>query len=158
VAQRVQDHLNAPVLGGLAVYLHGYRRTTTDLDLYVEDRTEANERLRAAGASWRSKKREFVLEHVPIHTVTPQDAKHRVRSTKLIDGVYVVGLTDLIAIKLLCKTWKHGGDVTELIRDVHLDKRLSRWLPPSQRPRYEELVVAVRAAERERERKGLPRF
>jgi hypothetical protein len=53
--------------------------------------------------------------------------------------------------KLLCEMLKHVGDVIELIRDVPLDKRMSRSLPPAVRQRYEELVDAVRTAERERE-------
>src|SRR5215213_4187335 len=38
VARSLADRVDAPVLGGIAVYLHGYPRATADLDLYTPDR------------------------------------------------------------------------------------------------------------------------
>src|SRR5438552_13995833 len=98
VARRLKDTVAAPVLGGIAVILHGYPRTTTDLDLYTSDRGETDIQLRAAGARWDAARREHVLNDVPIHTVTPQDARHLVQRTSIIDGVRVVSPKDLIAI------------------------------------------------------------
>src|SRR4051794_38852463 len=102
VARRLRPTVDAPVLGGIAVILHGYPRTTTDLDLYTPDRRLTDEQLRAAGARWSVANREHVLEDVRIHTVTPEDARHVVEKTSVIDGVNVVSLKDLITIKLLC--------------------------------------------------------
>ena len=155
VARRLRVAVDASVLGGIAVILHGYARTTTDLDFYTADRKVTDVQLRAAGARWDTEKREHVLDHVRIHTVTPEDAGHVVRDTSVIDGVRVVSLKDLIAIKLLCGLGNFGrskdvGDVEELIRVVPLDKRFAGKLPPAVRAPFKELVDRVRGRERQR--------
>ena len=101
VARLLRDKVSAPVLGGIAVNLHGAERTTGDLDIYTDDRRQTAQELEAAGAKWDSSRREHVLDGVPIHTITPEDAKHVVERTSIIDGVRVVSLKDLVAIKLL---------------------------------------------------------
>jgi hypothetical protein len=161
VAQRLFDHVESPVLGGIAVFLHGYARTTTDLDFYTTDRKLTDIQLRAGGAVWDATRREHVLDDVRIHTVTPEDAEHVVEKTSVIRGVRVVSLKDLIAIKLRCgiKNIHRGkdiGDVIELITAIPLDKRFAGKLPPDLRAEFKKLVDGVRAAERARE--GKPRF
>src|SRR5205085_6414986 len=96
--------------------------------------------------------REHVLDNVPIHTVTPEDAGHAVEKTSLIDGVRVVSLKDLIVIKLRCGLDNLGrskdvADVVELIRRIPLDKRFSAKLPSNLRAAFKKLVDAVRADE-----------
>lgn len=155
VARRLRDTVDAPVLGGIAVILHGYARTTTDLDLYTPDRKATDVQLRAAGARWDTDKREHVLDHVRIHTVTPTDAGHVVQGTSIIDGVRVVSLKDLIAIKLLCGLGNFGrtkdvADVEELIRILPLDKRFAGKLPTAVRAPFKDLVDRVRGRERQR--------
>src|SRR4051794_19925440 len=71
VARRLTARIDAPVLGGIAVILHGYPRTTVDLDLYTPDRRITDEQLRAAGARWHVAEREHVISDVRVHTVTP---------------------------------------------------------------------------------------
>jgi hypothetical protein len=161
VARRLREPVAAPVLGGIAVYLHGYLRATTDLDLYTPDRSETDKQLRTAGARWDVGAREHVLDGVRIHTVTPGDAGHVVEKTSIIDGVRVVSLRDLIAIKLLCGLENVGrskdiADVEELVRVVPLDKRFAGKLPPALRAPYKSIVDAVRANEKQRQ--GKPRF
>lgn len=148
VARHLCDRAGVTVLGGLAVILHGYPRTTTDLDLYTVDREETYERLHAAGARWRKAKREHVFNEVSIHTVTPDDARHRVQESVVVQGVRVVGLADLVAIKLICGLddlgqLKHLGDVQELILRVPLDKRLANRLPNDVRAQFKAMVDAV---------------
>jgi hypothetical protein len=155
VARSLRDRVDAPVLGGIAVYLHGYLRTTVDLDLYTADRRQTSEELLTAGARWDAAKREHVLDGVRIHTVTPDDAGHTVERTSIIDGVRVVSLKDLIAIKLICGLNNPGrskdiGDVEELIRAIPLDKRFAGKLPPTLRASFKKLIDAVRAGERGR--------
>lgn len=152
VARSLRDRVKAPVLGGIAVYLHGYPRATTDLDLYTDDRRVTADELEAAGARWDVARREHVLDDVPIHTVTPQDAAHVVEKTSIIDGVRVVSLKDLIAIKLICGTGnirrsKDIGDVVELISRIPLDKRFAAKLPAKLRATFKQLVDAVRGGE-----------
>ena len=97
--------------------------------------------------------REHVLNGVRIHTVTPDDAETYGASaaeTSIIDGVRVVSLKDLIAIKLLCGLNNPGrnkdlGDVEELIRAIPLDKRFAGKLPRDLRGPFKGLVDGVRA-------------
>jgi hypothetical protein len=150
VARSIRDQVDAPVLGGIAVYLHGYPRSTVDLDLYTADRRVTAAQLLAAGAKWNAAPREHVLNDVRIHTVTPEDARHVVEKTSIIDGVRVVSLKDLIAIKLICGLNNTGrskdiGDVEELIRAIPLDKRFAGKLPTALRAPFKTLVDGVRA-------------
>ena len=93
-----------------------------------------------------------MLRDVPIHTVTPQEAKHEVKRTSIIDGVRVVRLKDLIAIKLLCamdnlRRSKDVADAIELIPRIPLDKRFASKLPGRLRATFKQLVDAVRTDE-----------
>lgn len=161
VARALQHQVEAPVLGGIAANLHGAVRTTDDLDLYTVDRRVTAAQLRAAGAQWNAARREYVLQGVRIHTVTPDDAKHVVEKTSIIDGVRVVSLKDLVAIKLICGLNNTGrskdiGDVEALIGAIPLDKRFAGKLPTALRAPFKLLVDGVRA--NERVQKGKPRF
>src|SRR5881392_2647125 len=102
LARKLRPVVDAPVLGGIAVYLHGGGRSTVDLDLYTADRHATAAQLEAAGAKWDETNREHVLEGVAIHTVTPEDSGVTIARTSIIDGVRVVTLKDLVAIKLIC--------------------------------------------------------
>ena len=153
VARSLRDAVDAPVLGGIAVYLHGGGRATVDLDLYTADRRLTADQLEAAGAKWHRTEREHVLDGVRIHTVTPDDARHVVEKTSIIDGVRVVSLKDLIAIKLHCGLKHLGrskdlGDVEDLIRAIPSGKRFAGKLPTELRAPFKGLVDGVRANER----------
>jgi hypothetical protein len=153
VARRLSERIEAPVLGGVAVILHGYPRTTVDLGFYTPDQRLTDEQLRAAGARWDVAKREHVLDDVRIHTVTPDDAGHVVEKTSIIKGIHVISLKDLIAIKLRCGLGNLGrskdlGDVEELIERIPLDKRFAGKLPSDLRADFKKFVDRVRARER----------
>ncbi len=152
LARRLRSQVHAPVIGGIAVYLHGVGRSTVDLDFYAVDRRVTADELEAAGAKWDTARREHVLDGVPIHTITPEDSGVVIGRTSTIDGVLVVTLKDLIAIKLLSGLNNRGrsrdlGDVEDLIRSVPLDKRFAAKLPPSLRKEFKTVVDAVRAGE-----------
>jgi hypothetical protein len=154
VARRLRPLVDAPVLGGIAVYLHGGGRSTVDLDFYTIDRKTTAAQLEAAGARWDKTRHEHVLDGVRIHTVAPEDAGVLISRASIIDGVRVVGLKDLIAIKLLCglnqpARSKDIGDVEDLIRSIPLDKQFAGKLPKAVRSEFKVLVDAVRAAERQ---------
>lgn len=155
VARKLTPLVDAPVLGGIAVYLHGVGRSTVDLDLYAADSAATAAQLRAAGARWHPATREHVLDGVRIHTVTPEQAGLIVQRSSLIDGVRVVTLADLVAIKLLSGLQNPArsrdlGDVEDLIRAVPLDKRFAPKLPRAIRAEFKALVDAVRASRRHR--------
>ena len=160
-ARHLTSKVDAPVLGGIAVILHGHIRTTVDLDLYTPDRAVTDVELRAAGARWDAARREHLYDDVRIHTVTPDDAGHVVQRVSVIDGVRVVSLKDLIAIKLRTglrhvHRAKDTVDVMELIRVVPLDKSFAPKLPKDLRAEFKRLVDVVRAGERANE--GGPTF
>ena len=153
VARKLRSVVDAPVIGGIAVYLHGGGRSTVDLDLYAADRGATAAQLEGAGAHWDRSGREHVLDGVRIHTVTPEDAGVIVQKTSIIDGVRVVTLKDLVTIKLLCGLKNPGrskdiGDVEDLIRAIPLDKRFASRLPKGVRRGFKALVDAVRARDR----------
>jgi hypothetical protein len=158
VARHLTASIDAPVLGGIAVILHGYPRTTIDLDLYTPDRVVTDAQLRAAGARWDAPRREHLLNDVRIHTVTPEDAGHVVEKSSVIRGVRVVSLKDLIAIKLRTGLRHvHRGkdivDVQELIGRVPLDKNFAAKLPKDLRAEFKALVDVVRAGKKANEGK-----
>jgi hypothetical protein len=161
VARHLTATIDAPVLGGIAVILHGYPRTTIDLDLYTPDRVATDVQLRAAGARWDAANREHLLNDVRIHTVTPEDAGHVVERSSIVLGVRIISLKDLIAIKLRTGLRHvHRGkdivDVQELIQRVPLDKTFAVKLPKDLRPDFKRLVDIVRVGQKAGE--GKPRF
>jgi hypothetical protein len=151
LARRVSAATGAPILGGIAVFLHGYRRTTEDIDLFVEDARAVAEALERLGARWDDESREFVLEGVPIHLVTGTETGGPPRETVEIDDVPVVSLPDLIRFKLKSGLGRPEraqdiADVIALIRIASLDKRFAAKLPASLRAGFKKLVDAVRKA------------
>ena len=152
VARRLREPVAAPLLGGIAVYLHGGGRATLDLDLYTADRKRTTSELEAAGAVWDRGRREHILDGVRIHTITPEDAKHTVERTSIIDGVRVVSLEDFVTTKLICGLNNPGrskdiSHVEDLIRSIPLDKRFAGKLPTALRTSFKSLVDGVRADE-----------
>jgi hypothetical protein len=101
------------------------------------------------------------LDDVRIHSVTPEDAGHVVAGVSEIDGVRVVSLKDLIAIKLICGLNNIGrskdiADVEALILAVPLDKRFAGKLPTALRAPFMKLVDAMRS--NEQSQADRPRF
>jgi hypothetical protein len=73
----------------------------------------------------------------------------------VIEGVRVVTLKDLVAIKLISGLKNRGrskdlGDVEELVRRVGLDKGFAGKLAVEMRVEFEKVVEGVRAGERGR--------
>src|SRR5688500_20227588 len=95
VARHLTARIDAPVLGGIAVILHGYPRTTIDLDFYTPDRRVTDEQLLSAGARWYVAHREHVLNDVRVHMDTPEHEIHTVEKTYIIKWMHVVRLKDL---------------------------------------------------------------
>ncbi|MBL0927293.1 MAG: hypothetical protein IBJ11_06525 [Phycisphaerales bacterium] len=148
LAKRVTDASGRPMVGGLAVFLHGYRRTTEDLDVYSADFAETRERLEAAGIRWDARHRQFDVEGVPLHLVGDDWLGGPRGRTSTIRGVRVVGLSDLIRGKLTVGLEspyraKDIAEVVELIRAVPLKKDFAPKLPKHLRPAFKELVEHV---------------
>jgi len=93
--------LEGAVVGGVAVVLHGYVRTTIDVDIFVDSPLPPfSEALKAAGYSWDRRQAEFHKRGVPVHLVTSEQVRIPPRKIMEIDDIRTVGLADLINMKL----------------------------------------------------------
>lgn len=133
------------VIGGVAVVLHGYVRTTVDVDVFVPDLTAAAQALRAGGFTFRKRDRSFVRSNVPIHLVTEATIVCPSRPFELIEGVTTVSLADLINMKLRSGTEKLTrvidlADVIGLIRCRKLTGEFAKELDRDLRPMFKKLV------------------
>ena len=149
LARRVTEIAGRPVVGGLAVFLHGYERTTVDIDLYTDDPQETARLLSEAGLKWNARRREFEIEGVAVHLVTGESFGGAIGRTTRIREVRVVGLADLVRGKMMVGLAKLNrakdlADVIELIRRVPLSKSFAAKLPPDLRGAFKQMVDAVR--------------
>lgn len=143
----------APVVGGVAVALHGWRRFTGDIDIYSADFWATHEKLEAAGIRWDSDHREHVIDGVAVHMVGDDSLGGPPKRVSVIEGVRVIGVADLIRGKLtvgLEEIHRHKDvvDVLELIRIVPLKKDFAAKLPKALRGAFKELVEQVHGPRR----------
>lgn len=154
LARRVTECTGNPVVGGLAVALHGWGRFTRDIDLYSDDFRATHEKLVAAGFQWNARRREHVIDGIPIHMVADDSLGGPPKRISTIEGIRVISLADLIRGKLTVgleniNRAKDIADVVELIRVVPLGKDFAAKLPPSLRSPFKQLVEQVRGPRRE---------
>lgn len=153
LARRVTDATGCPVVGGIAVALHGWKRYTGDIDIYSEDFWATHELLEQAGMHWDSKGREHLIDDVAIHMVKDDSLGGPPNRISTIDGVKVIGLADLIRGKLTVglesiRRSKDIADVVELIRVVPLKKDFATKLPRHLRAPFKALVEDVHGPRR----------
>lgn len=145
--QRALQQANIPhsICGGVAVCLHGYQRNTTDIDIIILDKDvpTIKDLLTPMGipvqfliAGERAGKDSEVKIAEPIGE----------ENIETREGLSVVRLSRLIEMKLACglgsmrRTHKDFADVVELIAIRRLDGSFARYLHPSVRPTFRELV------------------
>jgi hypothetical protein len=139
----------APVIGGVAVVLHGHWRSTRDIDiLAVSPLDDVAAVLLAHGCTHDPVRREFVREGIPVHLVAPEQAGTSVPNTVEIEGVVSVALPDLIEMKLRSGTAhllraQDLADVIGLIRCHRLTGEFARHLDRSLRPAFRKLARAI---------------
>jgi hypothetical protein len=153
LARRVTDVTGCPVVGGLAVALHGWPRFTGDIDIYSADFWKTHEKLEAAGIMWNAENREHIVDGVAVHMVHEDELGGVPGRTSTIQGVKVIGLADLIRAKLtsgLDKVQRRKDilDVLELIRLIPLKKDFAAKLPKQLRTPFKELVEDVHGPSR----------
>jgi N-acyl-D-aspartate/D-glutamate deacylase len=147
LAKRVSDASGAPVVGGVAVILHGGGRATSDIDIYTPD-WATHQRLEDAGILWNSDRREHLIDGVPVHMVGDDQFGGPPARISTIRGVRVVGLADLVRVKLALgledvKRHKDIAHVVDLIERVPLKKDFAAKLPTRLRSAFKELVEQV---------------
>jgi hypothetical protein len=153
------------VVGGMAMFAHGFRRFTEDVDLLVtrESMQLISEQLEGLGyvhpAGSRNKLRdtatgvrvEFLItggfpgDGKPKPVAFPDPAAVAVN----IDGIQYVGLEMLVELKLASGTAPHRlkdlADVQELIRTLSLPRTFAERIAPYVREKFYELWDALAA-------------
>jgi hypothetical protein len=154
LAREVTDALRATgseggIVGGMAVFLHGYARTTADIDVYAVDRRKLAEELLARGWVWNEQQRQFEKQGVPVQVLSAGDqlAFHPSNFEER-QGIRVVDLADLIRMKLGSGTkYVHRAqdlaDVVRLIQALKLDKEFTGRIAKAWRKSFQRLVDAV---------------
>jgi len=144
-----ESEIDGAIIGGVAVVLHGYVRTTSAVDVFVPgEPAELAAALRSAGFKFDRAKREFVNSRVPVHLVTPTDVRQPPSGPEEIDGVVTVSLFDLINMKLdsgLRNPVRYIdlADVVGLIRHHGLTSRDAPKIAKPLRPEFRKLVKAI---------------
>ncbi len=169
--RRITSRLNElkipyAVVGGMAMFAHGFRRFTEDVDLLVTRKSMDEILAKLEGLGYvqppgTSTKLRDTQSGVRIEFLItggfPGDGKPKPVSfpdpsevSVEIDGVRYVGLPSLIQLKLASGTAAHRmkdlGDVQELIRTLKLPRDFSERLDPFVRVKYLELWDAVQQA------------
>ncbi|MGC1275527.1 MAG: nucleotidyltransferase family protein [Planctomycetaceae bacterium] len=165
ITQRL-DELGIPyaIVGGMALFLHGYRRFTEDVDLLVtsEDLPRIHAELRGRGylpPFEKSKQLRDTETKVRIEFLTsggyPGDGKPKPvafpdpRNASIeINGLKVLQLERLIELKLASgmsapHRLRDLADVQELIRGADLPRETVERLDPSVRDKFFELWNAA---------------
>lgn len=147
-ARAVTNVTGCPVVGGVAVVLHGGGRHTSDIDIYSADRWRTHELLEAAGILWNADRREHVIGDLAVHMVEDDSLGGAPKRISTIEGVKVIGLADLIRGKLtvgLAEVRRHKDivHVLDLIEAVPLDKAFAAKLPKHLRAPFKALVDEV---------------
>ena len=141
--------VSAPVIGGIAVVLHGHWRSTRDIDLLAGSPLDAiADVLQAHGFRLDPERREFVRDGIPVHLVAPQQAGTTVGDTVEIEGVVTVPLPVLIEMKLRSGSAnllraQDLADVIGLIRRHRLTGDFARNLDKPLRPTFRKLARAI---------------
>ena len=138
------------VVGGIAVFLHGYERTTTDIDVFTYNRPRLAEELAARGFEWDEAERQFEKLGVPVQMLAPSD-ELGFDPTRFEErrAVRVVSLGDLISMKLASGTEhvhraRDLADIIDLAQAVPFDKSITGRVTPRLRPAFRKLMDALR--------------
>ncbi len=155
LARRVTEVCGCPVVGGVAVMLHGGGQNTSDIDIYSTDFWATHEKLEAAGILWSAERHEHVIDGVAVHMVKDDSLGGPPKRISIIRGVKVIGLADLIRAKLTIgltavKRSKDIGHVIHLIERIPLRKDFAPKLPKDLRAPFKTLVEQVHEPRRTR--------
>jgi hypothetical protein len=154
------------LVGGMAMFLHGYRRFTDDVDILVTKESLAliHEKLEGSGylpPFQGSKQLRDTDNGVRIEFLVtggyPGDGKEKpisfpdpVTVFTVIDGIKVLNLPTLVQLKLASGTapgrLKDLGDVQELIRVMGLREEFAEQLDASVQGQYRKLWADVHQA------------
>jgi hypothetical protein len=141
--------ISGVVIGGVAVVLHGYVRTTKEIDIFLLPPLEPlADLLTANGYTFDPDRRESVKQGVPVQPVLPEQVGELSTAAVDSEGVTTVTLTDLINMKLRSGSTnplraQDLADVIGLIRQHQLPGGFARHLNKSLRPAFRKLVRLI---------------
>lgn len=148
------------VVGGMAVNVHRYHRTTADVDILVTQESLQNFKKLFGTKEYRllpKQTKRFVDRSTKV-TVDfliagfypgsgkpgPISYPDPAEVSEVIEKVRVIDLATLIQLKLAARRHRDFGDVVELIRFNELDESFGRKLHPSVRRDYIECLEEKR--------------
>lgn len=137
------------IIGGVAVVLHGYMRTTNDVDVFLQPPLEPlADLLIANNYAFDQERKEFVKHGVPVHLVLPDQVGALRNDAEEIEGITTVTLVDLINMKLRSGSKnllraQDLADVIGLIRYHQLTSGFARYLDKAQRPAFRKIVRMI---------------
>ncbi len=148
LAKRVAQITKCPVVGGVAVLLHGGGRNTRDIDIYSEDLWRTHEVMESAGIMWDSKARAHIIDGVSVRMVDATALGKAPARISKIKGVLVIALADLIrtALSRGLAGLHRALDlsrVIDLIERIPLKKDFASKLPTKLRAPFKRLVDEV---------------
>ena len=151
------------LVGGMAVNLHGYRRTTNDVDFLLTPEGLAEFQKRFVPKHYEAiprrprrftdRKNEVIVDFLvtglypgngqpgPIAFPDPVSVR------TVMEGMQVIDLTVLIELKLAARRHQDFADVVSLIRAHQLDESFAERLHPSVRSDYIECLEEKRREE-----------
>lgn len=143
------SNIPGSIVGGIAVVLHGYVRTTNDVDIFLQTPPEPLANLLTANEfNFDSEKKEFVKNGVPVHLVLTNQAGTLRDKTIEIEGITTITLVDLINMKLRSGSKnllraQDLADVIGLIRQRNLTGSFAQYLDRELRPLFRKLVRMI---------------
>jgi hypothetical protein len=160
IAHRLDESgIDYAVVGGMAMFLHGFRRFTEDVDILVtrDGLTRIHEEIEGRGyirPFEKSKELRDAESRVRIEFLItgqfPGDGRpgpvsfpDPAKVAEVRDGIRVLNLEKLVELKLASSRGagrrKDVGDAQELIRTLHLPIEFRERIDPSLRDLYDEL-------------------
>ncbi|MEM9915973.1 MAG: hypothetical protein AAF911_13525 [Planctomycetota bacterium] len=134
------------VIGGIAVFLHGYERTTTDIDVYTTDRAALAEQLTQRGFVWSDERRQFEKNDIPVQLLAPEDKlPYYPKRFRSLHDIQTLTLGELVTMKLSTGTeFVHRAqdlaDVIRLIEAIPLDKSFVTQIDTAYRSAFKKLI------------------
>lgn len=141
--------IDGAIIGGIAVFLHGYERTTVDVDVFVAGPLQAaSDAMTRAGMKYDPTRREFRSGHVPVQLVDAKIVQPVPVDRLQIDDVTTVSLADLINMKLRSgsKNVLRSIDIADVIGLIRANKLTSAFtskLDKTVRAEFRKLAKAV---------------
>ncbi|CAF5147146.1 unnamed protein product [Rotaria sp. Silwood1] len=156
--------VNYAIIGGLAVYAHGYKRTTHDCDILLSRADYEKFMTKLANLGLKPKfqgaRKKFIFTSTEISvdvviegeypgdgSIGPISFPNPKVCQENIDDMKVISLPKLIDLKLTSykrlptARLKDCSDVVELIKSLNLNHSFSNLLDPSVRNEFEQLVL-----------------